>query len=495
MKKDNWKNNPNDLPRWKRLSPADPEAAASTPPAPRDPTSGERLQKILAQAGIASRRAAEELIAAGRVTVNGEVVKEMGVRADPATDTIALDGKPLKLQAGSGRAQKFVYIALHKPLGVVSTVKDPEGRPTVMTLLAAAKLAEQGLRLYPVGRLDTDSTGLLLLTNDGDLTFRLTHPRYEVDKEYHVIVRGRPTGEALTKLREGVMIEGGITAPAKVDVLNRNEGNTSLRITIREGRKRQVRLMCAAVGHPVLELTRVRFGPIELGDLQPGKWRNLAVHEAHALRKAVKLKSASSNQVAAPTPAPSAPAKVNARTRPSRRPQALGTPHSQPGAPTRTRPSFGPARPSATSAPTRRPTRGAHTGSPQPPRPDRPRQEGRGPGTAPRTETRPRPAAEGRTRSAPGRPTGTRPGARGPRTETGARPTRGTGSPTGQPPRRSGPGAPPSRGMGTSTGTGAPPRRTGGPRPPTQQRRPGSAPPRRAGSSPPRNNNTDRRGK
>ncbi|HEX8230328.1 MAG TPA: pseudouridine synthase [Chloroflexia bacterium] len=490
MKKDNWKNNPNDLPRWKRLSPADPDAP-STSPTPRDPTSGERLQKILAQAGIASRRAAEELIAAGRVTVNGEVVKEMGVRADPASDTIAVDGKPLKPQAGSGRAQKFVYIALNKPLGVVSTVKDPEGRPTVLTLLAAAKLTEQGLRLYPVGRLDTDSTGLLLLTNDGDLTFRLTHPRYEVDKEYQVIVRGRPNGEAITKLREGVMIEGGLTAPAKVDVLNRNEGNTSLRITIREGRKRQVRLMCAAIGHPVLELTRVRFGPIELGDLQPGKWRNLAVHEAHALRKAVKLKSASSNQVAAPTPAPSAPAKVNARTRPSRRPQSPGAP--QPGAPTRTRPSSGPARPGAT--PTRRPTRSAPPDSPQAPRNDRPRQEGRGPGTgtAPRSETRPRPPAGGRTRSAPGRPTGPRPDTRAPRSETGTRPTRGPGSPPSQPPRRTGtgPGGPPAR--GTGTGTGAPPRRTGGPRPPAQQRRPGSAPPRRAGSPPPRNNRTGNR--
>ncbi|MEA2574870.1 MAG: rRNA synthase [Chloroflexia bacterium] len=448
MKKDNWKHNPNDLPRWKRLSPAEPDATnqPGVPSEPRDrhdPTSSERLQKILAQAGIASRRAAEELIAAGRVTVNGEVVKEMGVRADPATDTIAVDGKPLKLNTGTGQAQKFVYIALNKPLGVVSTVKDPEGRPTVMTLLASAKLTEQGLRLYPVGRLDTDSTGLLLLTNDGDLTFRLTHPRYEVDKEYHVIVRGRPTGEALNKLREGVMIEGGLTAPAKIDVLSRTEGNTSLRITIREGRKRQVRLMCAAVGHPVIELTRVRFGPIELGDLQPGKWRNLAVHEAHALRKAVKLKSAGSNQVASPTPPAPAPAKVNARTRPSRRPQPTGAPH-QAGA-SRTRP---------TSTPARRPSTAF--------RPDRPKQESRGTGSPQGTETRPRPTNT-RTRTEAGRGAGTRPPTSSPRSETGAAPRRGTGTRStnarsAQPPRRKDSSPRPSRGQG------APPRRTRGPR-------------------------------
>ena len=331
MKKDKWKDNPDDLPRWKRLTPPQAQGGegreggegAPAPADRHDPAAGERLQKILAQAGIASRRAAEEMIAGGRVTINGEVVREMGVRADPASDAIAVDGKPLKGVGEAGQAQKFVYIAVNKPVGVVSTVKDPEGRPTVLSLLVGARLAEQGLRVYPVGRLDTDSTGLLLLTNDGDLTFRLTHPRYGVDKEYRVVVRGRPGGEALTRLREGVMIEEGMTAPAKVDVLNHTEGNTTLLITIHEGRKRQVRLMCAAVGHQVIELTRVRFGTVELGDLQVGKWRNLALHEAHALRKSVKLKPVPSSQVAGVTQASEKEtAKAAGRGRPVRRAQS-----------------------------------------------------------------------------------------------------------------------------------------------------------------------------
>jgi pseudouridine synthase len=144
-------------------------------------------------------------------------------------------------------------------------------------------------RLYPVGRLDTDSTGLILLTNDGDLTFRLTHPKFGVEKEYRVLVRGRPNAEQLKKLREGVEIEGEMTAPAKVEEKGRQGDHTFLSVTIHEGRKRQVRLMCAAVGHPVIELERVRFGPVSLGNLQQGKWRYLALHEVHALRKAVRL--------------------------------------------------------------------------------------------------------------------------------------------------------------------------------------------------------------
>lgn len=273
-------------PRWAQRR--EPDEPAS--PQPGGKGTGERLQKILAQAGVASRRAAEELIAAGRVTVNGKPVTEMGSRANPATDVIAVDGRPLKAKEGTGEVQRLVYIALHKPLGVVSTAKDPYGRPTVLSLLADAKLVEQGLRVYPVGRLDADSTGLVLLTNDGDLTFRLTHPRFGVEKEYRVLLRGRIGEDKLQRLREGVEIEGGLTAPAKVDVSSTREGNTWLRMTIREGRKRQVRLMAAAVGHPVIELQRIRFGSIDLGTLEPGKWRNLAIHEVHALRKLVRLK-------------------------------------------------------------------------------------------------------------------------------------------------------------------------------------------------------------
>jgi 23S rRNA pseudouridine2605 synthase len=252
---------------------------------------GERLQKILAHAGIASRRAAEEMITAGRVRVNGQVVTELGTRADPLNDRVEVDGKPLsRPQAGSDQGQ-MVYLLLNKPVGVVTTAKDTHGRPTVLDLLAGARLKERGLRVYPVGRLDADTTGLLLLTNDGDLTFRLTHPRYEVEKEYRALVRGRLNRAALDRLRQGVEIEGEMTAPAKVSELETRDGNTLLQIVIHEGRKRQVRLMAAAVGHPVVELTRVRYGPLTLGDLQPGRWRYLATHEVHALRKTVKLKA------------------------------------------------------------------------------------------------------------------------------------------------------------------------------------------------------------
>lgn len=261
---------------------------------------GERLQKILAHAGVASRRAAEELIAAGRVRVNGRVVTEMGMRADPAADSIEVDGKPL--QTGGARAeQPLVYIALNKPTGVVSTASDTHGRPTVLDLLEQSEWGVVGSksehpvghrkksegRVYPVGRLDVDSTGLLLLTNDGELTFRLTHPRWGVEKEYRAVVRGRPGAQELRKLREGVQIESGVTSPARVEEMGSRNGNTLLGITVHEGRKRQIRLMAAAVGHPVVELQRVRVGPIKLGNLPPGKWRYLSSQEIQALKKAV----------------------------------------------------------------------------------------------------------------------------------------------------------------------------------------------------------------
>lgn len=260
---------------------------------PASPNSGERLQKVLANAGVASRRAAEEMIAAGRVRVNGKVVTEMGQRADPRIDRIEVDGKLLvePRSAQPGQAQQLIYIVLNKPAGVVTTVKDTHGRTTVIDLLAEARLRERGLRLYPVGRLDADTTGLLLLTNDGDLTFRMTHPRYGIEKEYRALVRGHPGPTVLEKLRTGVEIEGDTTAPALVEALGKRGEHTWLRVVIHEGHKRQVRLMAAAVSHPVIELQRVRFGSLSLGNLAVGKWRYLALHEAHALRKAVGLKA------------------------------------------------------------------------------------------------------------------------------------------------------------------------------------------------------------
>jgi 23S rRNA pseudouridine2605 synthase len=279
---------------------------------------GERLQKILARAGVASRRAAEEMISAGRVRVNGQVVTEMGVRANPHTDKIEVDGKPLAPAPTAEKGVEFTYIMLHKPLGVVSTAKDPQGRTTVLDLLrttddsslnvrrpttddrspqstvhrhSAIRNPQSAIeRVYPVGRLDADSSGLLLLTNDGDLTFRLTHPKFGVEKEYRALVRRRPNAEALKRLREGVEIEGEMTAPARVEETGAQGDHTWLRVVIHQGRKRQVRLMCAAVGHPVIELQRTRFGPLQLGSLQPGKWRHLATHEIHALQKAVRLR-------------------------------------------------------------------------------------------------------------------------------------------------------------------------------------------------------------
>ncbi|MFI5004095.1 MAG: pseudouridine synthase [Solirubrobacterales bacterium] len=242
-----------------------------------------RLAKHLAHAGVASRRAAEALIFAGRVSVDGELVR------DPARDVdernrVEVDGRPL-----AGPEPRVVYV-VHKPVGVISTAHDTHGRPTVLDLL------EEPRRLYPVGRLDADSSGLLLLTNDGALAERLTHPRYEVPRTYRARVAGGPVGErALGALRAGVELEDGPTAPAEVrrvgptaagDVRRVGRGGEELELTIREGRNRQVRRMCEAVGHPVLALQRVAFGPLRLGGLAPGAHRRLGEAELRKLREA-----------------------------------------------------------------------------------------------------------------------------------------------------------------------------------------------------------------
>ena len=233
-----------------------------------------RLAKYLAHAGVASRRAAEQLIAQGRVTVGGEVVD------DPARDVgddsgVAVDGEPIR-----GPEPRVVY-ALHKPAGVVSTARDTHGRPTVTELVPG------GRRLYPVGRLDADTTGLILLTNDGELAHRLTHPRFEVEKTYRARVGGPPlTERALRALRAGVQLDDGRTAPARVRRLDAH----TLDITIHEGRKHQVRRMCETVGHPVRRLARVRFGPLELGDLPAGRARRLTAAELRALADVARAK-------------------------------------------------------------------------------------------------------------------------------------------------------------------------------------------------------------
>jgi pseudouridine synthase len=238
----------------------------------------ERLQKVMARAGIGSRRACEELIRQGRVQVNGQVVTRLGTRVDPLRDQIVVDGQTL---AG---ADPLTYLLLHKPPGYLSTTDDPHGRPTVMDLLSVSQ------RIYPVGRLDMDSEGLLLLTNDGPLTQQLTHPRYQHEREYRVLVQGQPRRQALRTLRQGVELEDGKTSPAKVHVVDSKsapKGMTWLRIILREGRKRQIRRMCAAVGHPAQRLIRVRMGPLYLGDLRPGESRRLTRQEIKSLRAIV----------------------------------------------------------------------------------------------------------------------------------------------------------------------------------------------------------------
>lgn len=231
---------------------------------------GERLQKVLAMRGWGSRRVCEDLIAAGRVTVNGEVAV-LGRRVDPEIDKVEVDGAPLGVKAG------LVHYLLNKPEGVVTTASDPQGRPTVVDLVPAEP------RVYPVGRLDVGTEGLLLLTNDGDLAHRIAHPSHGVEKEYLAEVEGVPSSGAVRRLRDGVELEDGMTAPAKVSQPNPGV----LRITIHEGRNRQVRRMCEAIGHPVHRLVRVRIGPIRDAQLRPGEWRELDQQELKALIEAV----------------------------------------------------------------------------------------------------------------------------------------------------------------------------------------------------------------
>lgn len=234
----------------------------------------ERLQKLLASAGIGSRRFCETLITAGRVSVNGRVVKDLGAKADAACDEIRVDGKPVT------SISEHVYIVLNKPTGYVTTVSDPHARHTVMDLVKGV-----ATRIYPVGRLDADSAGLLLLTNDGAFTQTLTHPSHQVPKTYRVVARGMVPEWAGADLRKGVILEDGMTAPAEVEWVDYDEENNAsiIDVTIHEGRNRQVRRMFDAIGYPVLALTRTRIGPVALKGIAPGTWRKLHPNEVQGL--------------------------------------------------------------------------------------------------------------------------------------------------------------------------------------------------------------------
>lgn len=232
----------------------------------------ERLQKILSEAGVASRREAERMIVNGRVRVNGTLVRELGTKADASKDEITVDGRPIK------KAEKKVYLAFHKPENIMVTRKDPEGRPTVFDYLK-----EVPQRVNYVGRLDFDSEGLLLLTNDGELLARLTHPRHEVAKVYQAKITGRISPESLKRLREGVDIGEYVTQKCEAKVFKQNPNNTWVEIVLREGKNRQVRRMLQALGHETLRLVRVAVGPVKLNDLPKGRWRELSRQEVKGL--------------------------------------------------------------------------------------------------------------------------------------------------------------------------------------------------------------------
>ncbi|HEX6506419.1 MAG TPA: pseudouridine synthase [Chloroflexota bacterium] len=243
----------------------------------------ERLQKVLASRGVASRRAAEKLIAAGLVTVNGDIAS-VGQSVDPSADAIRVRGMPVRAREGNR------YIAVHKPVGLVTSVASQRGESTVMDLL------QLDSRVFPAGRLDRDTSGLLLLTDDGEWANRVTHPRYEIEKEYIAHVRGHPGEEVLRALRSGVTLpDGSVTSPASVEVVGKQAHGTTLRVIVHEGRKRQIRLMLQVVGHQVERLQRVRVGPVKLGDLREGSWRHLTDTEVDNVFASARRRSASQN--------------------------------------------------------------------------------------------------------------------------------------------------------------------------------------------------------
>lgn len=232
-----------------------------------------RLQKYMALSGVASRRKSEEMIVEGRVKVNNKIITELGTIIDPKKDKVLVDGKKIKLESNK------VYIMLNKPVGYVSTLKDEKGRKIVTDLIEGVRE-----RIYPVGRLDADTTGLLLLTNDGDLANKLTHPSKKIQKRYIAIVEGVPNKAELDKMRKGIYIDGKKTAPAKVKIAKKYEDESILDIEIHEGRNRQVKKMCESINHPIKKLKRVSIGELELGGLLIGNWRFLNEEEMTYLK-------------------------------------------------------------------------------------------------------------------------------------------------------------------------------------------------------------------
>jgi len=242
----------------------------------------ERIQKALARAGVASRRAAEEMILQGRIRVNGRPVKELGLKVDIANDKVTVDGRPVRLQAEEELEK--AYFLLNKPPNTLTTTKDDRGRKTVLDLIGG----ETHVRVYPVGRLDFDAEGALLITNDGKLAHQLTHPRFHVPKTYLAKVKGRPTEESLDKLRRGIYLDDGPTRPAHVELVEHTKANTWVEITVTEGRNRLIKRMFWRIRHPVARLIRVRFGNLEVNDLAPGRFRLLTKKEIADLKAWVK---------------------------------------------------------------------------------------------------------------------------------------------------------------------------------------------------------------
>ena len=240
-----------------------------------------RINKLISRSGAASRREADRLIEAGRVSVNGEIIQALGEKVDDARDRVEIDGRPIRVKVETS------YLMLNKPVGFIVTMKDPQNRPSITDLLPAHDLG-----VVPVGRLDYDSEGLLLLTNDGELAHRLMHPRFKVTKKYRVRIKGRPEHKMLRRLEKGVILDGRKTAPAKIIRLRSGTRTTEVAVEIHEGRKREIRRMFDVIGHPVLTLKRVSFGELPLGRLRSGQWRRLTRDEISALKRLVGLKSA-----------------------------------------------------------------------------------------------------------------------------------------------------------------------------------------------------------